>query len=69
MTIQAQTEKMMIPPKKPTPFEKPLKNWRDSKVIQDIIKQNPIIEKIQKGATERAVSDFIISLSKSVHFN
>ena len=46
MTIQAQTEKMMIPPKKPTPFEKPLKNWIDSKVIQDIIKQNPIIEKI-----------------------
>jgi len=46
MTIQAQTEQMMVPKKKPTPFDKPLKNWRDSKMIQDIIKKNPIIEKI-----------------------
>ena len=46
MTIQAQTEKMMVPKKKPVPFKKPLKDWRDSEMIQNIIKQNPIIGKI-----------------------
>ena len=46
MNTENQTEKMMVPKKKPTPFVKPLKNWRDSKMIQDIIKKNPIIEKI-----------------------
>jgi soluble lytic murein transglycosylase-like protein len=45
-TIAAQTERMMVPKKKPTPFDKAIKNWKDSKVIQDIIKKNPIIEKI-----------------------
>ena len=34
-----------------------------------IVVGSAIIEKIQKGATERDVSDFISSLSKSVHLN
>ena len=40
-----------------------------SLVADGVVVGSAIIEKIQKGATESDVSDFISSLSKSVHLN
>ena len=50
-----------------------IKSPEDAKAISlaadGVVVGSASIEKIKKGATERDVSDFIISLSKSVHFN
>jgi len=48
MTIQAQTEKMMVPKKKPTPFDKPI-----SKFVSDIEIYNYLIneKKLDKNKT------------------
>ena len=50
-----------------------IKSPEDAKAISlaadGVVVGSAIIEKIQKGASERVVSDFISSLSKSVHLN
>jgi len=45
-TVNQQTDEILLPQKKPIPVKKPLKNWRDSKIIQAIISENPIIGRI-----------------------
>ena len=50
-----------------------IKSTEDAKAISlaadGVVVGSAIIEKIQKGGTERDVSEFISSLSKSVHLN
>ena len=58
MTIQSQTEKMMVPPKKPTPFKKPLEN-------RDFLLGNFTIADIALGTLMYRMRDVAADLAKT----